>query len=384
MQVHVSMAIEAFRRIAKIDAPSFVHSPHSRERLDTTKYMFTLCLTYQQVIPQFLDFILPLGIQDNERGFNLSGFRYQTRLHTRDRGIEVPELGWSGCDFQLCFNLKSVERASGGGEPWSIRQAAIHHLFDVQSGRASWIVVKANRLLESRMKSATGSRGHARVNSYQEIPKAFVSTLNTHLMFCGWAGENWSWYIGFLEDNFQETTRNTLSPLGRTPTSPRIVDGSSRPLHIPKQDASTFPRAREGRLPPQPSGPPVSDVPGFQFLTEPKDPPAFPYDNARKSDAERRRRFSFADLQRTHNIEEKANAAMLVIKNNMSVLGDLRKYYRTIMTFQEWPTQLTTQCEVDMLLFEQDMMGIENDLQLQLSRIQTLLHLIADRKNLVG
>ena len=348
--------------------------------------MFALCLTYQQVMPQFLDFILPLGRQDNERGFNLGGFRYQTRLPARDRGIEVPELGWSGRDYQLCFNLKSVEQAIGSGESWSVRQAAIHHSFDAQSGQASWIVVKANKLLQSRIKSATGSRGHSKVTSYDELSKAFASTLNTHLIFCEWAGENWLWYISSLEDNLQEFTRSTLSPLGRAPTNPIMdLDGSSRQKPTRRQDAFTSYETREAKPPPPSTRPALPILTRFQvFADETKKPPYSPYNTSRQPDAGTRRRFSFTDLQRTHHIEEKANAAMLVIKNNISVFADLKKYYRTIITFRDWPSELTMQCEGDMLLFEQDLTGIENDLQLQLSRIQTLLQLVANRKSLVS
>lgn len=381
MQVLVSFTISDCC-FSKLMMPRFVHAPHSREKLYTTRYMLMLCLTYQQVIPGFLDFVFPFGKQRTERGFHFGGFRYQTRLLESERGLQVPELGWSGWDYKLCFNLKSVEQSRGGGEPWSIRQAAIHHSFDVESGQASWIVVKANKLLQNRIKSATGFRGLPRVSSFQALDRAFASTLNTHLIFCEWSGENWRWYIDFLEESLQEITRRTLSPIVRTPTSPTVgpnwpltsehtlADNSLELANLPTTAPSPPPPAMPLRV--QTSAEAMKHIPqsGLNY-TSPQP-------------AETAQQFSFTDLQRTQNIEEKANAAILILKNNISVFTDLSKYYRTLSTFPGWPGEIVTQCDGDMLRFEQNLSSIDNDMRLQLSRVQTLRHLIADRKNLVS
>lgn len=365
---------------------SFVHAPNSRDKLCTTRYMLALSLTYQQVMPGFLDFVFPFGKQINERDFHFGGFRYQNRLPDPARGLQVPQLGWSGRDYKLCFNLKSVEQAKGGGEPWSIRQAAVHHSFDVESGQSSWIVIKANDLLQRRIQSATGSRGLPKVSSYEGLGKAFASTLATHLIFCEWSGENWRWYINFLEGKYQEVTQRTLTPLTRAPTSPISgLDQSPPRQNTLAQDKLEMPPSPEMKQPPDP--PPVTKplLVGFQYLADSiRDPPQSPYDSNPTVEVERHQAFSFTDLQRIQNTEEKANAAMLILKNNVSVFAELKIYYRTINTFQGWPCRLTSQCAGDILHFEQDLSSIENDMQLQLSRIGTLLQLIADRKSLVN
>lgn len=365
---------------------SFVHAPNSRDRLRTTRHMLTLSLSYLQVMPEFLDFVFPFGKQISERGFHFGGFRYRTRLAYFERGLAVPELGWSGYDYKMCYNLKSVEQAKGGGEPWSIRQAAIHHSFDVKSGQSSWIVIKANQLLQDRIKSATGPRGLPKVCSFDGLDRAFASTLATHLVFCQWSGENWRWYIEFLEEQFQESTQRTLAPITRAPTSP--LRSPDRPP--PKQnlqcleriDHATWPEVKQ---PPKP--PPVSDPLPMEFHHSPdymKDPPQTPDDRSRPAKMDSRQVFSFTDVQRTHHTEKNANAAMLILKSNISIFADIKRYYRTILSFQGWPSELTDKCPEDISRFEQDLFSIENEMRLQLSRIETLLQWIADRKSLVS
>ena len=364
---------------------SFVQAPHSRERLYTTRYMLALLLTYQQAIPGFLDFVFLFGKQAIERGFHFGGFRYQSRLSDSERGLEVSELGWSGRDYKLCFNLRSVERARGGGEPWSIRQAAIHHSFDVVNGQASWIIIKANKVLQGRIRSATGPQGLHKVKSYQEADRAFASTLATHLIVCQWSGENWRWYIDYLEESLQLTTGRTLSPIVKTPTSP-TADPSWSPTrqstYADTHELSDIARVKQPSRPlqqtrPSPSGldpVTVSNENAAQSLCDPSN------SLASVGEAE----FTFTDLQKTQNAEEKANAAALILKNNISVFADLEKYYRTLSTSQGWPKDLTTHCGEDMLRFEQDLSSVRNDMQLQLSRVEALLHLIAGRKSLVS
>ena len=331
-------------------------------------------------MPGFLDFIFTFGKQANERDLHIGGFRYQTRLLDTKRGLSVPELGWSGCDYRLCYNLKSIERAQGGGEPWSIRQAAVHHAFDVESSQVSWIVVKANKLLQTRIKSATGPRGLPELSSYTDLNKTFSSTLAIHLIFCGWAAENWRWYINFLEDSLQETTRRTLSPIVRTPTSPIPEAERFLPLaYMNSNDIFISPQTTEPKQPNAPSQP-TRDISLDFGMMEPQSP----YDSSRPQRPPSRQGFSFADLQRAQNIEEKAKAAMLILKNNISVFTDLMSYYKTIETYQSWPSQLAAQCHEDMFRFEQDLSSTKNDMLLQLSRVKTLLQLTADRKSLVS
>lgn len=142
--------------------------------------------------------------------------------------------------------------------------------------------------------------------------------------------------------------------------------------------------ASEGKKSSHPSPPTQATLPGFQYLTNGmKEPPQSPYatDPFREG---RSQGFSFTDLQRIQNIEDKANAAMLILKNNVSVFADLQKFYNNVAMFQSWSNELVSQKQADMLRFEQEISSIVNDMRLQLSRIGTLLQFIANRKSLVS
>ncbi|KAL8996226.1 MAG: hypothetical protein Q9169_004204 [Polycauliona sp. 2 TL-2023] len=361
---------------------SFVHAPNSRDKLRTTRHMLALSFSYLQVMPEFLDFLFPFGKQVNERGFHFGGFRYTTRLAESEKGLTVPELGWSGYDYQVCYNLKSVEQAQGGGEPWSIRQAAIHHSFEVKSGQSSWIVIKANTLLQTKIQSATGLRGLRKVCLFDGVDKAFGSTLATHLIFCQWSGENWRWYIEYLEDQFQQGTQDTLAPITRAPTSPL----ASPDKHTPRQYRRRVDGAALGAMQtpvphPGPSSRPLELHPLLHYTNDPR---SIPDNLLRPGRMASRQEFSFTDVQRTHHTEKNANAATLVLKNNISVFADIKRYYRTIMSFEGWPSELTDTCHEVLSRFEQDLSSIENEMRLQLSRLETLLQWISDRKSLVS
>lgn len=346
--------------------------------------MLALSLTYQQVLPGFLDFIFPFGRQDNARDFHFGGFRYQTRLFESERGTPVPQLGRSGRDYRLCYNLTAVERSKGGAEPWSVRSAAIHHSFDVQSGQASWVVVKANQLLQNRIKSATGSRGLQQVRSFETLDRAFASTLATHVLFCEWPNENWRWYINSLEEEFQGTTRRALSPIVRTPTTLATdLDQSlaRNPVDIERGlGLSTMGPEKESPFPPFPTH---SPLPGLHSppdgMVEPPQNPYIP-----SSGIQKQQEFSFADMQRIQYIEEKANTAMLILKTNVTVLTDLKQYYQTIALLESWPSELASRCREDTLHFEQRVSTVVNDMNMQHSRTETLLRIISDRKSLVS
>ena len=192
--------------------------------------MLTLAFTYHQVMPGFLDLVYSFGRQEYAQDFHFSVFQEDTRLSESDRGLKVPELGWSGRDIRMGYGLKSVEPSTSQQDwPWSIRHCAVHHSCDVVSGRATWIVIKGNHLMKDRIESATESQNLPQISNFNTVDRAFASTLATHLIICDWAGDNWRWYINFLEEEFQSTTRGTLSAV--VEQSPREATARSPMPH---------------------------------------------------------------------------------------------------------------------------------------------------------
>ena len=364
----------------------FVHARHSRERLNTTREMLMLSFTYFQVMPDFIDLLLSFGYQTDAQDFYVSLFRQRTHLSSPYQGIKVPELGWSGRGIQLCYNLKSVEHSSSQKDwPWSVRQCAIHHSFDSENVRTSWIVIKADDLIKKRMQSATSNYGPSVMSSFNTLDRAFAATLATHLILCDWSAENWRWYINFLENRYQDISRSALSTKLDIPSRPQMdkdafsmASSQSQTMAVdkssPMAQKQPFPCRRTHTDPHTGLSQPLP--PGMLRLEIP--------DQAQTQDEHHGQRgFSIRDLQDIHSNKKRVNEAVLVLRLNISVISQLKQYYRSIINLKEVPEMIGLNCKEDIIQFERRIDEVEHDLQRQVLRTETLLRLLADNKNLV-
>ena len=186
----------------------FIHAPHSRDKLWTSRQMLMLTLTYHQVMPAFLDFLFSFGKQEHAQDFYSSGFQQEDWLVDIDKGLHIPELGRSGREIRLCYSLRAVEPSKSHLDwPWSVRQTALYHSFDFESGQTTWIILKGDQLMKKRIQSATTSKC---TRDFQTNDQSFAATFAIHLLLCSWSGEHWRWYINFLEEALQAMTRHTL------------------------------------------------------------------------------------------------------------------------------------------------------------------------------
>ena len=384
----------------------FVDAPHSRESLKTTREMLMLAFTYLQVMPEFLDFLFAFGKQGHAQDLYCSGFRQSTRLTKFEAGLCVPELGWSGRDLRLCYSLKSVEKSALQKDwPWSIRHCAAHHSFDVDNVRSTWIIIKGDRLMEKRISSATSDRGPKHFSSFQTVEKAFAAALATHSLLCDWSGENWRWYIKFLEDKLQEMTRETITINADVPLSPGIEADyftmpprqmTNKTRRTTKSSYSVFSQARTQTNESLQFGFEKKPAPPPRTYTNPDGlqqplPPGFTADGSRSPKPEAtpyenygQQQFSFSDLQKTQDIEEKANETALVLRLNLNVILQLRTYYRSIIQSQDFPKALAQSCTGEMARFELHVDGITGDMEIQILRVEALIQLLAERKSLVS
>ena len=96
---------------------------------------------------------------------------------------------------------------------------------------------------------------------------------------------------------------------------------------------------------------------------------------------DKHRDFSFGKLRRVHNLAEKVNEALLMLKQNVLVLSE--GYYGSISNRKYFPKDLKKACEdaIDDMKLRMD--GLGNELQTQVLRLETMLRLLDDRKILV-
>lgn len=363
---------------------SFVHAPHSRERLRTTREMLMFILTYHQVLPIFLDFLFPFGKQQYTQDFQFSGFRCEDRLSTDEKGLELPQLGRSGRDLRMCYNLKSVEHSKGQKEwPWSIRQTAAYHSFDIETGKAFWVIIKGDLLMKKRIEAVTKSGGSQAPKSLESLTASFSSTLQAHLVVFDWCREHWRWYINFLEHQLQNSTRETLLvDLDRNPNRLERRTSQGRNQQMPRSPISV-----SEKIPQRSSSQikhPLQSAPyhGSQKQSVANPRPSSSFAESQESLATDED-FSFSDLQQVQSLEEKANETILVIDSNTNTLSEVKQYYREIVASEEFPRILQSACARELAKFEKTIASIISDLQMQHSRTQMLLRLLTDRKSLV-
>ncbi|OCL10567.1 hypothetical protein AOQ84DRAFT_288983 [Glonium stellatum] len=347
--------------------------------------MLLCALTYYQVMPAFLDFLFPFGQQKYQKDFHSTGFRHETRLSEIDRGLALPNLGRSGRSLQLCYSLKSVEPSKTGNGDWTIRQTALYHSFDMESGQAVWFIVKASQMMKKRIRESSSSPELA---SFENLSRSFASTFGVHLILCDWARENWRWYINSLEDRLQERTEDTLlAPVGKIspapflgpqrittapPTGPiqhqssSLVSGGIPLQRLVRRVTGSLKPGRSATLPPDTTSTSMH-IPTCSAQIAAIDPEDY----------------TFKDLQQLQFDEEKANEALLILKMNANILLELNEYYQSLWSSEDPPDDLRNGCKGDMARFQRRVAGVISDLRMQQSRIEMLLQLAADRKNLL-
>ena len=187
----------------------FIYSGHSEARLYINRVMFVRLMTYYQVMPSYLDFVSVFGTHRNNRESNFSGFRDQVVFAQNSR-LKADELGRSGRQFQLCWNLKSPSTYSEGAtlrrgpEKWTIRQGAFHHQLDIEEGTTLWIITKASLDLKSRVEDVTGKAGNEEDRDFSTPERCLKSSFAVHLLLAHWATEKWRPYFQWLENEISD------------------------------------------------------------------------------------------------------------------------------------------------------------------------------------
>jgi len=297
-----------------------------------------IILTYHQVMPAFLNFLFPFGDHYHATDFNSSGFYSENRLSDDIKALHHSELGRSGKDFRMCYNLKSVEPSQDEGQ-WSICHTAVYHSFDVVAGKAVWIFIKGNLLIRRRMEDVTEATVALRPRSYSSRMESLSLALAVHLLIFDWCRENWRWYNNFLQEELRNTTEEA--------TLVSFENAFRKDLSQEKSLADTSPRSSQ------------------TSLAEEKDS-------------------SFASLQQVQHLEDKANEALLVLEGNINILSKIKVHYEHLTTDDDFPDCLRTECARDISRFFDSIGSIIDDLAAQKSGTEMLLRSLADRKNLVS
>ncbi|KAL8831871.1 MAG: hypothetical protein Q9191_000623 [Dirinaria sp. TL-2023a] len=390
----------------RLYCPRFVQAINgiSRQKLQTTREMLMLCFTYFRVMPEFLDFLFSFGYQARAQDPHFGSFRQRTCLSSPSQYSNVQELAWSGVEISTCYNLRSPERSGPGPNDWSIRLCAVHHTLDLNKVRSNWIVIKGNDVLKDRIEQATCDNSGTGVSLFDTLDRAFAGSLTTHLIFCDWAVEQWRWYINSLDEQFQNSSRKTLTapviflsrrpganddfampPRTETAFSNRSILGNlSRAQTMLAEKLSvrsTKPRTRTERISSDlESGLSQPLPPHITAINSPDSAPQSPQQSSERAEEQD---FSFSKLQKVQHIEEKAHEALLAMRLNTGVIRQLKEHYNTIVKLRRFPQDIHQLCQDDLEQFELRINDILGGLEMQIIRLESLIRLLQDRKTLV-
>jgi len=339
-------------------------------------------------MPEFLDFVFPFGKREDAEDFHFGALKTDHRLGNPRTAISIPELGRSGQQYQMCYNIRSVEPYKGDSTwPWSIRQCAIFHSFDVENGRTVWIMIKGNLRMRNRIAEAVKSNNMdetSSIRSYKSVSASFASSLNVHSNLCDMATDNWRWYINFLEGEFQKLTRYALHAPVETTSMAQAhlrapIRSDTAPLPRIQRQWSLIPGQRwlarsQKSQTVRSAG--MDDPESVNILLEQRNEKS----NVKVPDDGD---FSFSKLQGIQHLEEKANEALLVIEMNVNILQELSVYYTDLEHRQIWPANFRDETVEVLSQFQKLVSSAVSDFKMQQSRLETLIRMLSNRKDLV-
>lgn len=355
-------------------------------------------------MPPFLDLAFGLGKQYEREDFYYTAFRHEHYLDPAEayKGA-IPQFGRSGIEYRQCYNLWSVERSDAGGLPWSTRQTAFYHSFDIDTGHALWVNISPNSEIKSRITKAASSHLSSEPSGPCELTKSklFAATLTTHLVVFEWSVENWRGYISSLDtdargslttvnnipvdDVEQILTRavnsdSSLRPPLTAPTARTNSSATNQPLST-VSTAATYPSSSTRKRK-------FSGLSGFDFKNPSAGQAQSPVDVTPERQEEdpfkTLNKLSFNSVQSLSRILALLNTAHLVMGLNRDILLQQIQYYEQLLTNDELPVEFRAGCTTHIAEFCRRVRVLAESLKMEQARVNTLVLLLSDGKDSVS
>ncbi|CRG92665.1 hypothetical protein PISL3812_09729 [Talaromyces islandicus] len=371
----------------------FIHAESSQSPLDCSKDMLDYLLSFHQVSPSFLELVFSFGKETQPDDFHYTSFRQENFLDEADAdAFAIRQLGRSGREIRHCYNLWSAERSSFGGKQWPLRNTAVYHSFDVESGKALWINIKANEVIKSRITNATATRSELSADKMSNKSSCFAATLKTHMIHFEWCRENWRPYLSTLEQRLEKIlTRVFNAPVELLEAAPpEFIEQVSDISQKGPSRHSTF---GQGRLSRQTTGQwriPESILPAVSENSDTNTQPTITRKthNAAQlpSISGRHGQFTFLEpfpieqLQELSRIGSTLQVVGLVIKLNTHVLADIVDYYQCLLTDTRFPASIKNSYSAAISDFIQQSKDIIRDLEREYHRVNTLMQRLNNGK----
>jgi hypothetical protein len=389
------------------EAIRFIEAESSRSPLDCSKEMLEYTLSFHQVSPTFLELVFAFGAGKQPEDFHYTSFRHESFLDQVNTRFAILRLGRSGREIRQCYNLWSTEPSSGGSNSWSIRQAAVYHSFDVETGKAFWVDIKANGVIKSRIKDETGMSGNLRAQNMVDLSSCFSATLKTHLIRFEWCRENWRHQLTSLEKRSSGILKRVLNApveLLELTTSENARDiglnGETGGFE-PGLPSTTAGGALSRRMTGASTIPKTILLPNFakwggksrHYKSQANSVqstlrgslPSTQNDNVDGSSQFRfSEPFPIEQLQDLSRIESTLQKISMVTKLNADVLLEMMEYYQRLINDPYFPIEIKDGSSTTISDFFQHTRSIVNDLKREQCRIGSLLQVLSNGKSMVN
>jgi hypothetical protein len=236
-------------------------------------------------------------------------------------------------------------------------------------------MVKGNSLIQNRVIGMTNGKARNPACQFETPCQSFAATLEVHLMLCDWAAENWRWYIDFLDRQISAATADTLtySPTEEEKLQEALQNRPNMVVAPPPPRKSTLEaiqRVFTGKPRRRPEH--ATEMSDFQ--------PA-----ARMPVLERQgSKVRVKTFRKLQQLQEKALEISLIFELNTKVLNELSQYYLDALKAESFPDDLrTAYTTAGLRRFEERIAGLTSDFRMQQARVDRLLRLLKERKELV-
>ncbi|CEF74703.1 hypothetical protein FGSG_02414 [Fusarium graminearum PH-1] len=362
-------------------------SSDSRAPLNCSYESFVYLSSFYQIPASFLDFISSFGFTKEPKDYHLTGFSgFDTLDKPTDDLVQIPRLGRSGCVHGTQYLLRSVEQSTGpmGETTWNIRQMAVHHQYDLITGKALWLTVKTNSLMQEMIKEAIVEDPSLSPTPAEGLSKSFAATLLTHLIHLQWCDESWRLCI----NDFEERIRTVLSKAktarvhqqsGIHTTVKRALTGKSNT----NADDGLEKQApfKKTRLQFNKNG--WEALTSYLCLTPTTGNTSEPVPREKEMVKEGVSNqlkslivldtFSINEAQKLHDIGEHLENFRLVLKLNRQTLRDITEHYQDLESRDAFPSQIKIPCKAELASFTRHVERVRKNLEIRVTQIESLI-----------
>ncbi|KAF4439105.1 serine/threonine protein kinase [Fusarium austroafricanum] len=378
----------------------FLQSKDSRAPLNCSIESLSFLSSFFQIAPSFLDFISSFGLSIEPTDYHMTGFNGSDTLDLpTPKALQVPRLGRSGSEHVVQYLLRSVEQSTGPKDAptWNIRQMAVHHKYDFITGKAFWLNLKTNSLMQERIKEVLAHDPAFSLTPADGLPRSFSVTLLTHLIHLEWCDESWRQCINDLEKEIRKVLKKAKTArVDQQPdyhsaaikrawtikTNRTLTSQTAKNTNILSQAWLKVDRGVRKPLMSYLSPAPTSVLP---VASEKAGVAGNKADEARAQQLKSLMvldSFSFEEVQKLHYFGEQLESFRCTLGLNRQTLRDISEHYEDLANRENLPSEIKISCRNELASFCRRVERIRKNLEIRVTQVESLMAWLQEGKML--